>query len=144
MNPPHSACVSVGDVLGVCVSLLLLVGHLGLRLTAVVNGIGPVFVFVLVFASSRQRPTSGSQSLMEYFLELLNVSAPTVACCPLLHRRLTRMEASAMHCQLEEALTHFHCRSEYSCPHCKVIRNPQVVQRVSHDLLFTGDRVVYM
>jgi len=132
----------VGDVLGVCVSLLLLVSHLGLSLTAVANGIGPVFVFV--FASGRQRLSTGSQSLTEYFLDLLNVSAPTAACCPLLHQRLTQMEASAMHCQIEEALflftslTHFHCRSEYSChwtcPHCKVSRSPQVVQRISHVL----------
>ena len=186
---PIRPAVSVGDVLGVCVALLLLVGHLGLSLAAVANGIGPVF------ASGRQRPTSGSQSLTEYFLDLLNVSAPTVARCPLLNQRLARqicalpanwkrrartqmmrslrfrfcdsflvfhavapscsdieelseadcvrcfdvlerrdLEAYAMHCQFEDALSRFDCRSEYSrhwtCPHCKVSRNPQVVQRV--------------
>ena len=69
--------------------------------------------------------------------------------CPLLRRTWVPPPGGvAMHCQFEEVLSHFHCRSEYSrqwaCRHCKVSRNPQVVQCVWHVQLLTGDRVVYM
>lgn len=182
LRTPSRPAVSV--VFGVFLALLFLVGHFGLGLAvnaAVPNGVGPVY------ASGRQRPVESSQSLTEYFLDLLNVSASAVARCPLLHQRLGRqicalpanwkrrartqmmrslrfrfcnsflvfhavgpacadieelseadcvrcfdglerydLEAYAMFCQFEEALSRFDCMSEYSrhwtCPHCKVSR----------------------